>query len=518
MTGIERLFGVVRELGRFSFCYDLYETLGNIADQIECERACDADTIENVRLIVGGVVDEMEHHVSGVEDAEDSPVARWACELREAMKSDTSDERDAQNPSCASTAEAPDVTSEAPKVTRDPAEDVSMSAYDLLPQEDREAIAWVREHGGLDAVKRHWECLSYYADPVPRAYAEKRIAKRQRQIDESHAALRRRNERIAELERRLSEAVSAQLASDAALYDMRRELRDVCEANGVEPGEDPLRAMERHVENLTAVVENLRLMLNASAMPGGIKWPRWDDGKLLTYDDAPDDAIGIFLALDGSCWATMTDVPDDWHETGERVKRSAKVLDADGAEIRVGDTLYYVDGREQKVNTVARLTDGFVQFGRINEAGYVTYCEGACIPSDQLTHRAPVLAADGKPLCEGERVWCIHGGGPYVVDDMNPVTGSVGVTCNTHDGKLEWGFYAGELTHEDPLETPRPLTHERPDSWERLEEDATKLSPYYYARDVMGLDTDKMPPKESRRIDMMRDLVRRAKKLAERDR
>ena len=32
----------------------------------------------------------------------------------------------------------------------------------------------------------------------------------------------------------------------------------------------------------------------------------------------------------------------------------------------------------------------------------------------------------------------------------------------------------------------------------------------------MGLDTDKMPPKESRRIDMMRDLVRRAKALAER--
>ena len=33
------------------------------------------------------------------------------------------------------------------------ADDVSMSAYDLLPQEERDAIAWVREHGGLDAVK-----------------------------------------------------------------------------------------------------------------------------------------------------------------------------------------------------------------------------------------------------------------------------------------------------------------------------------------------------------------------------
>ena len=38
MTGIERLREVVRELGRFSFCYDLYETLGDIADQIEREQ------------------------------------------------------------------------------------------------------------------------------------------------------------------------------------------------------------------------------------------------------------------------------------------------------------------------------------------------------------------------------------------------------------------------------------------------------------------------------------------------
>lgn len=35
------------------------------------------------------------------------------------------------------------------------AEDVTtVSAYDLLPDEDRRAIAWVREHGGLDAVEK----------------------------------------------------------------------------------------------------------------------------------------------------------------------------------------------------------------------------------------------------------------------------------------------------------------------------------------------------------------------------
>lgn len=33
-------------------------------------------------------------------------------------------------------------------------DDVSVSAYDLLPVDEREAIAWAREHGGLDAVKK----------------------------------------------------------------------------------------------------------------------------------------------------------------------------------------------------------------------------------------------------------------------------------------------------------------------------------------------------------------------------
>ena len=131
-----------------------------------------------------------------------------------------------------------------------------------------------------------------------------------------------------------------------------------------------------------------------------------------------------------------------------------------------------------------------------------------------FTHRSPVLAADGKPLREGERVWCIHGGGPYVVDDINPATGSVGATCNTHDGKIEWGFYAGELTHEDPLETPRPLTHERPvaDTWERITEDIA--SPYCADYCIKyGVDHSGMSFEYAKAFD----LVRRAKALAERD-
>lgn len=38
----------------------------------------------------------------------------------------------------------------------DPGEDVSASACDLLPEDDRAALDWVREHGGLDEVEAEW--------------------------------------------------------------------------------------------------------------------------------------------------------------------------------------------------------------------------------------------------------------------------------------------------------------------------------------------------------------------------
>ena len=331
----------------------------------------------------------------------------------------------------------------------------SVSAYDPPSQEDREAIAWVREHGGLDAVKRRWECLSYYADPVPRSCMEKRLARLQRQIDESHAALRRRNERIKELNHRAC--------------DLTRENAE----------------------------------LRKRAMPEGMEWPRYESGepvrpgdKLLDKDGDWFKAVSFVFTCDwwsvrGYQTEGFGDLNDETRRKlegmayGTCVKRPApKVLDADGVEIRVGDVLYYVDGREQKVNTVARLTDGLVQFGTINEAGYVTYCEGACIPPDQLTHRAPVLAADGRPLRKGETVWHVKTGREYVV--VEPSYGKTVVVRLAKYDDAEGEQYA-----------PDQLTHERPDSWERLEEDAANL--------------DEMPCDYS-----AKDLVRRAKKLAER--
>lgn len=50
------------------------------------------------------------------------------------------------------------------RAERDEREATTVSAYDLLSEEDREAIAWVREHGGLDIAASRFESGEIAAD------------------------------------------------------------------------------------------------------------------------------------------------------------------------------------------------------------------------------------------------------------------------------------------------------------------------------------------------------------------
>ena len=427
MTGIERLRGVA------GFWRE--NKLDDIVEQIEREQG---GRVSRMRVL--SVVTEMERHVSGAEGMEDSPVARWARELREALGGDG----------------------------RDPAADVSMSAYDLLPQEDRDAIAWVREHGGLDAVKRRWECLSYYADPVPRSCMEKRLARLQRQIDESHAALRRRREIISELNHRAS--------------DLTRENAE----------------------------------LRKRAMPEGYEWPRFESGEPVMLGDSVVKYVGggefevrSIEFRDGAAYLREGFRTEGIVivRPGERVKRpSPKVLDADGVEIRVGDTVYLLPGDwcdefpclgyhgGEELEVFSLHADHVV--GGIG-CRDTRRPKGTCYPQpSQLTHRAPILAADGKPLREGETVWNVKTGERYVV-------GAFASGCvNVSDGR------GGGLQL-----LPSQLTHERPESWERLEDDATMPAATYCER--MGIEVEEG---HSFVEPMARDLVRRCKAFAERDR
>ena len=460
MTGIERLRGVA------GFWRE--NRLEEIVEQIEREQGGHVS-----RMRVLAVITDMERHVSGHEGMEDSPVARWARELREAL-----------------------TKNEVEKMKCDPAEDVSMSAYGLLPEEDRDAIAWVREHGGLDAVKRRWECLSYYDDPVPRSYAERRIASRQRQIDESHAALRRRNARVAELEREVKhqqDVGAVHLERIGELVDENKELRARVENQ------------RASLDGLTAAIGELRPRL----MPEGMEWPRFEDGEPVRIGDEISwrDEGGVVNSIElqdgGYFIINAADGAEDWihpqYFPGERVKRPApKVLDADGAEIRVGDEVWHVLGEfGPRVVSKFETHDGRQVAVFEPNGSDLLGCE-----CDQLTHHAPVLAADGKPLREGETVW-------YVPTPDEAIECVVDELPNRDKGE---GQVTSKATHRNRTIVcpPSYLTHERPepkDSWvkwrKNLEADALGCAQDAYHGLRTSIDFDKF--------------MRRAKALAERD-
>lgn len=198
----------------------------------------------------------------------------------------------------------------------------TVSAYDLLSEEDRKAIAWVREHGGLDAV-------------------EKRL------------------------------------------------------------------------------------------MPEGMEWPTVD-GKPVDFVTGYEPSLGTLEAVsiysNGACDVMSHD--GIVKNATEIHVFKPKVLDADGVEIRVGDRLYDTDtgcGR-----TVRAVNDnGTVEFDGYENRGWFGLF---------LTHRAPVLAADGKPLEVGQTVWR---------DDGEMLE----VLYLRPDGLVDC---CGEI------ERPERLTHERP--------------------------------------------------------
>lgn len=179
-------------------------------------------------------------------------------------------------------------------------------------------------------------------------------------------------------------------------------------------------------------------------------WPKYEDGgyvmpgdvavansgakkgRAFTVISVRVNTVGVCLTdCDGSYW--------NYKAGDRRVKRpEPKVLDADGVEIKVGDTVWHEDGTMLRV-------DGF---GGIED---------------------------------GETIVNVH----------------------IIRGATQWSAVRS-----------LSLTHTRPDSWERLEEDAT-MSPWSYC-DRYGLVVDRSdgefaPTNETFALD----LIRRAKALSE---
>ena len=190
------------------------------------------------------------------------------------------------------------------------------------------------------------------------------------------------------------------------------------------------------------------------SLPEGIEWPRFEDGELVKVGDEVEFEGEAAKVLDVAFSAERFSLGVDtatasrrvYCDLGESVNRPApKVLDADGVPIKVGDTVYFVDG-------------------------------------------------NGRALIV-ERIDA-NGGKPAV--DL---------------------VYTGERIHWY-FANPEKLTHERPDSWEKLEEDMMRGTSCRYFGGVEsalecwdcphGTEQTGTPCWKNERID----ILKRAKKLA----
>lgn len=296
MTGIERLRKFAkgcRLIGQNAYS----NAIGDIADQIEREQG---GRVSRMRVLA--VVMEMERHVSGVEGTDDSPVARWARELREALGGDG----------------------------RDPAADVSVSAYDLLPPEDREAISWVRAHGGLDHVRAEWRSR------VPYDLYERRRQRLLGHIAECETALGRRREIISKL--------------------------------------------GHYVRDLT----NENAELRRRAMPDGYEWPTVD-GRKVDFKTAYQPSLGVLEAVSIYNNGAVEVMSHDGI-----IKPVSEihvvVLAADGLPLREGQTVWDTDAESDTPLTAVEVSSDLVRCEYTWKDGK-TY--RPCYPPDRLTHTKP---------------------------------------------------------------------------------------------------------------------------------
>ena len=127
-------------------------------------------------------------------------------------------------------------------------------------------------------------------------------------------------------------------------------------------------------------------------LPERVEWPRFEDGELVRPGDdvefEGEVGIAACIRFELSGWSMTLNRNLDLSYLsgafGERVKRpTPKVLDADGAPINVGDTVWCVDGDEP------------LQVIRINASGYRSVSlesndgEHYSLDPERLTHKRP---------------------------------------------------------------------------------------------------------------------------------
>lgn len=240
----------------------------------------------------------------------------------------------------------------------------TVSAYDLLPDEDRKAIEWVREHGGLDDIEKRLipEGMEWLLDVWPRW--------------------------------------------SNGEYCKFGDWWKAGEYGELEPQQLSM------LEFFTP--EKLR------------EWGQ-DEGENFGY-----------------AWDCMR--PSDTTYRPDKVEPPApKALAADGKPLEVGQTVWRDDG--EMLEVLYLRPDGLVD------------CCGEIERPERLTHDRPVLDADGVEVRVGDTVYVLGFGEPLTVKGFT----DYGRVLMSFHGENSLGY------------KPSKLTHEQPDTWERIEADCSKF-------------------------------------------
>lgn len=177
----------------------------------------------------------------------------------------------------------------------------------------------------------------------------------------------------------------------------------------------------------------------------------------------------------------------------------------DGGIVRIGDELEF-EGKTMLVGDAIFYADGWALWcdrEDMNGRLYGKYGERVKRPAPE------VLDADGVPIEVGDTVYLRGNGREGKVVGFYEDEGETWVSVSYELG-------SDRMTVNTDC---KALTHERPDSWEKLEEDARKTACNYAPapRDEDGLTTCdgcRFQKSESCSNEMTIDLVERAKKLA----
>ena len=417
----------------------------------------------------------------------------------------------------------------------------TVSAYDLLPEDEREALAWVREHGGLGAVEKRlmpegmewllevwpkwsngeycrfgdWWKAERYGDYKPMQlrrlviYTPELLDEWEQGDGESYgyewdfmrpSELDYRPDKVEPPAPKVLDADGVEIRAGDTVYGFagqQYEVAGLCEhepsivhAKTVGDGvaADELLALSGQLDS--AQLEASKLTHRAPVLAADDLPLR--EGEHVWHVETGTELVVKELPKPGEYQAVVVFAPPASHLTSfdpDQLTHQRPVLAADGKPLEAGQTVYAKNYGYVKCTVLAIewVVDGYLAEVE-NEGGH----KFRQTP-DQLTHERPVLDADGVPIHVGETVYKLEDSRPYTVKRIDGDHVYINAGGKAFD---IWTF-------------PGKLTHEQPDDWSRWREDL-ELPPVEYA------DRYRVGRFGHEELDTYRDLVRRARKLAER--